>query len=231
MTPPTPPGSPVKQSVTPLDHRIEVATALSTDVLWAYRDQGLLDDEVAELVDAHRELAAGVTDVVFHRTLISRLVSGEFEIDAALLNRLDRTVDQLKAAMTGRDRCADRVVALLEPLEQAARARNPAPAHVLEPADFAALLAMAQGAVLRENLLTQTRYVSTASGTRVPAATYHRLEDRGLVARDASHPLHAGQRVTVTETGRACLRDHGSSPRAASPATSSSVPFHGANRR
>ncbi|MFI0742986.1 hypothetical protein ACH4PU_33685 [Streptomyces sp. NPDC021100] len=71
--------------------------------------------------------------------------------------------------------------------------------------DIAALLAIAQGAKLHEHLLTQRLSVVTASGTRLPHSQLQRLENAGLVQRDTSHPVHAGQPVTLTDAGRTAL--------------------------
>ncbi|MFJ4689222.1 hypothetical protein [Streptomyces sp. NPDC088789] len=71
--------------------------------------------------------------------------------------------------------------------------------------DHAALLAIARGARLHEHLITQRVSVVTASGTRIGTDTLRRLEEAGLVTRDTSHPLHAGQPVTLTAAGRTAL--------------------------
>ncbi|MFF6975238.1 MULTISPECIES: hypothetical protein [Streptomyces] len=75
------------------------------------------------------------------------------------------------------------------------------------------LLAIAQGARLRELLLTQRVSVVTASGTRIGAEILRRLEADGLVERDTTHPLHAGQPVALTDAGRTAL----SAPRPPAP--------------
>ncbi|WP_211265554.1 hypothetical protein [Actinacidiphila oryziradicis] len=195
----------VNKTLTSLDLRIEEATGLSTDVLWPHRDQHLLDEPTARLVDAHRKLANAETAVTFYRTLLQRLSSGEYEVDDALFDRIDRTVDQLREAAGKRHAREGAVLAVLEPLEEAVRMRDPARAPDLPAPDFAALVAIAQGAVLRENLLTHRVSVVTTSGTRVPWPAHQRLAERSLVTRDESHPLYAGQPVTLTDAGRACL--------------------------
>ena len=71
--------------------------------------------------------------------------------------------------------------------------------------DHAALLALAGGAKLHEHLLTGRLSVTAASGTRIPHAKLQRLEDAGLVDRDTTHPVHAGQPLALTDAGRAAL--------------------------
>ncbi|MGW4204205.1 hypothetical protein [Streptomyces sp. NPDC004726] len=166
----------MKKSVTALDHRIELAVGCSVDNLWGQRDRGLLDEPLTALVDAHRALARAETGVTFHHVLLHRLASGEYPVDAALLARIDRTVDAPSVT-----------------------------AAELSPQDQAALLAIAQGARLREHLLTQRVSVVTASGTWTGSETFRRLESDGLVERDTTRPLHAGQPVTLTGAGRAAL--------------------------
>ncbi|MEU6192354.1 hypothetical protein [Streptomyces sp. NPDC047061] len=71
--------------------------------------------------------------------------------------------------------------------------------------EIAALLAIAQGATLHENLITHRLAVATGSRTRISYAQLQHLEASGLVERDTSHPVHAGQPVTLTDAGRAAL--------------------------
>ncbi|KOG67259.1 MULTISPECIES: hypothetical protein [Streptomyces] len=194
-----------QRAVSPLDHRVEAATGHDIDTLWTHRDRSLLDEPHARLVDQHRELAQAETGVTFYRTLLHRLSSGEFPVDGALFERIDRTVDQLEEAADIRDTAARRVLAALEPIE-AATATPPAPRREqTSAADRAALLAIAGGAKLYEHLLTGRMAVTTASGTRIPHAELQRLEGAGLVSRDTSHPVHAGQPVVLTEAGCAAL--------------------------
>ena len=47
--------------------------------------------------------------------------------------------------------------------------------------------------------------VTAASGTRIPHTKLRRPEDAGLVAHDTGHPVHAGQPVALTDSGRAAL--------------------------
>jgi hypothetical protein len=143
--------------------------------------------------------------VTFYRTLLHRLSSGEFPVDSALFARIDRTVDQLKEATAERDAAAARVMAALEPIEAIARSTQPGGREALSAADQAALLALAGGAKLHEHLLTGRMSVATASGTRIPYAHLQRFESTGLVSRDTSHPVHAGQPVALTDAGRAAL--------------------------
>lgn len=199
---PTPAAA--RPAVSPLDHRIEALTGHDVDTLWAYRDRGVLDEPHAHLVDQHRELAKAQTDVTFYLKLLSRLASGEFPVDDALFVRIDRTVDQLEGAAAARDAAARKVLAALEPVESAAAASAPGE-RPLSTDDQAALLAIAGGAKLHEHLLTGRLSVTAASGTRIRYAELQKLEDAGLVARDTSHPVHAGQPVTLTDAGRAAL--------------------------
>ncbi|GGZ40636.1 hypothetical protein [Streptomyces poonensis] len=209
----------VRRAISDLDHRIEAATGHDVDTLWAHRDRGVLDEPHARLVDLHRELARAETGVTFYRTLLHRLSSGEFPTDAALFERIDRTVDQMQEAAGERDSAAARVITALEPIETANRSTRHGERKPLPPADRAALLAIAGGAKLHEHLLTGRLSVVTASGTRIPYARFQQLESSGLVSRDTSHPLHAGQPVALTNVGRAALTGSRQASTAASPAT------------
>lgn len=215
--PPDPAPAAVRRVVSPLDHRIEAVTGHDVDTLWTRRDRGLLDEPHALLVDRHRELAQAETGVTFYRTLLHRLSSGEFSVDAALFVRINRTVDQLEEAADARDAAARRVLAALDPIEAATRTAPGGGEHPLSAADQAALLAIAGGAKLHEHLLTQRRSVVTASGTRIPYAHLQQLEAAGLVCRDTSHAVHAGQPVTVTDAGRTALSAARRPPTAQAP--------------
>ncbi|WP_406108400.1 hypothetical protein OG698_37795 [Streptomyces sp. NBC_01003] len=199
-----PAPTPVRRAVSTLDHRIEAVTGHDIDTLWAYRDRGVLDEPHAHLVDRHRELAKSQTGVAFYLRLLNRLSSGEFDVDDAQFTRIDRTVDQLEEATDARDAAARKVIAALEPIEAAAAASAP-DAKPLSTDDQAALLAIAGGAKLYEHLLTGRMSVTAANGTRIPHAKLQRLELAGLVLRDTGHPVHAGQPVALTDTGRAAL--------------------------
>ncbi|MGW5679816.1 hypothetical protein ACWEV4_32865 [Streptomyces sp. NPDC003860] len=214
----------VMKALTDLDHRIEKATGRSVDTLWGQRDRGLLDGPLAALVDAHRALAQAETGVVFHRVLLHRLTSGEYPVDRALLGRIDRTADQLEDAVAQRDSLQATALNGLETVEAAARTMPSPAAAELSPRDQATLLAIAQGAKLREHLLTQRVSVVTASGTRIGSEAFRRLEADGLVERDTTHPLHAGQPVTLTPAGRAAL----STSRRSAPPSTAPVPRAGA---
>jgi hypothetical protein len=194
-----------RRAVSSLDSRIEAATGHDVDTLWAHRDRGVLDEPHSGLVDRHRELAQAETGVTFYRTLLNRLSSGEFPMDAALFSRIDRTVDQLRDAAGVRDAAVRRVLAALEPIEATARTAPGAAAEAISTADQAALLAIAGGAKLYEHLLTGRLAVTAASGTRIPYAELQRLVSGGLVSVDTSHPVHAGQPVSLTDAGRAAL--------------------------
>ncbi|NUK22473.1 hypothetical protein HRW08_07170 [Streptomyces lunaelactis] len=194
-----------RRSVTQLDHRIEVVTGQDVDTLWTYRDRGVLDEPHAHLVDRHRELAKAETGVIFHRTLLHRLASGDFPVDGALFERIDRTVDQLEEAADVRDTAGRAVLAALEPIEAEAQQEPPDGHERLSAADQAALLSIAGGAKVHAHLLTERMSVPTASGTRVPYVHLQRLEAAGLVSRDTDHSVMAGQPVTLTDAGRTAL--------------------------
>lgn len=215
----TPPPS-VKKVLTSFDHRIEAAVGYSVDRLWENHQHGLLDAPHARLAAAHRTLADKEVSVTFYRTKLGRLVSGEFPVDDHLMGRVHRAVAELQESVRARDEREPGVVEALHFAEEARREQSPAAAAELPAQDFAALLAIAQGAKLHENLLTQRRSVATASGTRIPQSQLERLLAAGLVALDTSHPVHAGQPVTPTEAARALLsspRPAGSKPAAAAP--------------
>ncbi|MEU3299747.1 hypothetical protein ABZ729_07980 [Streptomyces sp. NPDC006678] len=204
--PPDPAPAAARRAVSSLDHRIEAATGHDVHTLWTHRDRGLLDEPHARLVDQHRELAQAETGVAYYRTLLHRLSNGEFPVDGALFERIDRTVDQLQEAAGARDAAARQVIAALEPIQAAADGTAPAArGDAISAADHAALLAIAGGAKLYEHLLTHRLSVTTASGTRIPYAELQRLEGAGLVSRDTGHPVHAGQPVALTGAGRAAL--------------------------
>ncbi|MFI1013084.1 hypothetical protein [Streptomyces sp. NPDC020965] len=198
-------ATPAPKAPTGLDHRIEAAVGCSVDALWEHRDRGLLDEPLARLADAHRTLAAAETSVAFYRVLLHRLASGEFPVDTALFGRIERTVDQLEQAAAARDERHAGVLAVLEPVEAAARLQTPSEETDLPARDIAALLAIARGAKLHEHLLTQRLSVITASGARVGYEQLQQLEQAGLLERDAAHPVHAGQPVTLTDAGRSAL--------------------------
>lgn len=203
--PSTPPSASAKKALTALDHRIEAAVGHSIDQLWQHRDSGLLDEPRARLVDAHRALVEAVHAVTFYRVLLERLASGEFEVDEALFTRIRRTIATLEQAAATRDEHEQQVTTALEVVEAAARTRGTRPSAELPAPDHAALLSIAQGANLHEHLLTHCLSVVTASGTRIPYSQFQRLEAAGLVERDDTRPLHAGQPVTLTNAGRILL--------------------------
>lgn len=204
-------------ALTSFDHRIELAVGFSVDRLWHDHDRGLLDAPAARLAAAHRALADAERSVTFYRVLLQRLSSGEFTIGQTLFPRIERTVAQLKEAARTRDEREQAVLAALEPVEAQADQRPAAPAE-LSAHEIAALLAISRGARLHEHLLTQRLSVITASGTRVTQQDYERLEQVGLIQRDDSRPLHAGQPVTLTDAGRAALTARPAVRVAASPA-------------
>ncbi|OII62192.1 hypothetical protein BJP40_03905 [Streptomyces sp. CC53] len=205
------------KALTPLDHRVGLAVGFSVGRLWRDHDCGLLDEPTARLATAHRALADAVTSVTFYRALLQRLASGDYAIDQTLFPRLDRTVQQLKQAVAIRDTREQETMAALEPIE-AQTAQNPPGPSELKAREVALLLAISQGAKLHEHLLTRRLSVVTGTGARVTQQDYERLERAGLVQRDASRPLHAGQPVTLTNAGRAALTARPADPVAARPA-------------
>ncbi|WP_329343707.1 hypothetical protein OG252_45380 [Streptomyces sp. NBC_01352] len=220
-SPPAP--SPKRHPRTVLDHRIETAAECSIETLWRHREAGLVDAPHSALADAHRDLVRAERDVTFHRARLARLVSGELPVDQALLARIERTVDQLAHTIDERDTEQAKAAAALEPIEAAA----PPQAHQqVSTKDFAALLAIAQGAKLHENLITHRLAVATPSRTRISYAQLQRLQMSGLVDRDTSHPVHAGQPVTLTDAGRAVL----AAPRPAGPPGTTPSPGPAASR-
>ncbi|MFD3760521.1 hypothetical protein [Streptomyces sp. NPDC058622] len=196
---------PIPQNPTGIDDRIETITGKTIEALWRLDDSNLLTEPVTHLVRAHRALAQAQATLTFNRVLVQRLTSGQFEIDSAVLGRIDRGLGQLKKAVATRDQLLGEALTLLVPLEQ----RAPRPSKPLgpdiSPPDFAALLAIARGAKLHENLMTRRISVATAAGAKITQYDFERLEDAGLVTRDTSRPLHAGQPVTVTDLGRSVL--------------------------
>lgn len=221
--PPTPPHVSTKKVLTALDHRIEAAVGHSIGQLWQHRDRDLLDEPHARLADVHRALVQAEQAVTFYRVQLQRLASGEFEVDQALFTRIHRTVATLEEAAVTRDEREHQVTAALEGIEAATRTLGTGSVTELSAPEQAALLAIAQGAKLHEHLLTQRLSVVTASGVRVAYSQFQRFEAAGLVVRDDSHPLHAGQPVTLTDAGRALL-----APRAPGVPTAAPVQRAGA---
>ncbi|MEU3162060.1 hypothetical protein ABZ753_32360 [Streptomyces griseoincarnatus] len=231
--PPQPAPTPMRRAVTQLDHRIEAVTGHDIDTLWAYRDRGVLDEPHAQMVDRHRTLASAQIGVTFYLKLLNRLTSGEFSVDGALFVHIDRTVDHLAEATDARDAAAQRVLAALEPIEAAAAASMP-DGPPLSTDDRAALLAIAGGAKLHEHLLTGRASVTAASGTRISYSQMQKLDRAGLIVRDTSHPVHAGQPVSLTDAGRAALLDARRTPTThapKSPARPGASPATPAQRR
>ncbi|MFG3348685.1 hypothetical protein ACGF1Z_26955 [Streptomyces sp. NPDC048018] len=208
---------PVRKALTSLDHRVELAVGFTVDRLWRDHDRGLLDEQTASVAAAHRALVEAEQSVTFYRVLLQRLASGEYPLDPVLFPRIDRTVEQLKEAVRIRGARETDLSDVLDPVEATA-ARSPAGHADLKARDIAMLLAISQGAKLREHLLTQRLSVVTASGTRIAQHDFARLETTGLVQRDTTHPLHAGQPVTLTDAGRAALTTRPSGHVASRPA-------------
>ncbi|MEU4949888.1 hypothetical protein [Streptomyces lavendulae] len=186
-----------------------------------YHERGLLDEPTAVVADAHRLLRQGQRAVDYHRDHLRRLLFDEPVVDTTVAERIDRSIGHLRQAAATRDTHRDAVLAALAELQAAGPAcvdtiRSPD----LSAPDTAALLAIAGGAKLHENLLTQRLSVVTSSGPRIAYSALQRLESAGLVARDTSHPVHAGVPLTLTEAGRATLTG---TPRSAAPGPSPAV--------
>ncbi|MEN8654395.1 hypothetical protein ABCR94_28305 [Streptomyces sp. 21So2-11] len=224
-----PAPTPVRRAVSPLDHRIEAVTGHDVDTLWAHRDRGVLDAPHARLVDRHRELAQAQTGVTFYRTLLHRLSSGEFDVDSDLFESIDRAVDQLEEAAKVRYVATRRVFAALEPIEATSQRKAPDGPARLSAIDHAALVSVEVGARVQPNLFTDQMYVTTTSGNGLAYADLQRVEAAGLVARDTTQSVEAGQWLTLTDTGRTALavsRSHRTAapPVAPRPATSPTAP-------
>ncbi|MEW1632687.1 hypothetical protein AB0469_01275 [Streptomyces sp. NPDC093801] len=144
--------------------------------------------------------------VDYHREHLRRLLFHEPVVDTTVADRIDRSIGHLRQAAATRDTHRDAVLAVVAELQSAGpdRPDTCVPSDLSAP-DTAALLAIARGAKLHENLLTQRLSVVTSSGTRIAYSALQRLESAGLVARDASRPVHAGVPLTLTEAGRATL--------------------------
>ncbi|MFG2978833.1 hypothetical protein ACGFYY_38330 [Streptomyces sp. NPDC048331] len=190
---------------TSIDHRVEKVSGHDINSLWTCHDRGLLDEPLHRLAEAHRALADAERGVAFNQTQLQRLASGDLPFEQGLFPRIERTVAQLKEAAATRDLHQQRAVAVLELVEAAAPARDPGHGVDLMAHEFAALLAISQGAKLHQHLRTGRLSVVTASGARVAHPVFQRLEAARLVVCDASHPLHAGQPISITDTGRATL--------------------------
>ncbi|MFJ5546716.1 hypothetical protein [Streptomyces sp. NPDC093225] len=197
-----PSATPPAKSLTDLDHRIEAAVGYNIDHLWKHHDRGLLDEPLSRLAEAHRGLSDAERGVTFHRVLLHRLASGEIPMDQRLITRIERVVGQLKATTETRDARQAQAVAALEPVEAAAPAPTALEGPELTAPEFAALLAISQGANLHQHLQTGRLSVITASTTRLPHTVFQRLEAAGLVTRDTSRPIHAGQPISLSEEGR-----------------------------
>ncbi|MFW6724200.1 hypothetical protein ACHZ98_29430 [Streptomyces sp. MAR4 CNY-716] len=188
----------------PLEERIKAVTGHDIAALLVHRNRGVLDEPHARLVDEHRALARAAASVTLYLRVLHRLADGQLPVDDALLARTDRTVAALEHATAARDAAARRVIAALEPIEATTTSTTPG-RRPLSEGEQRTLLAIAGGAKLYRHLLSGRVSVTAASGTRIPCAELQRLEGAGLVARDTSRPLNAGQPVTLTDTGRAAL--------------------------
>lgn len=200
----TPPSSSAPDTV--LADRIHAVTGHSVSGLAECHERGLLDGPTAALADAQRLMRQAQRAMDYHRDHLRRLLFDESPVDTTVADRIDRSITHLRQAAATRDTHCDAVLAALAAVEAAGPARpNTSGPPQLSAPDTAALLAIARGAKLHENLLTQRLSVVTASGARIAYSVLQRLETDGLVARDASHPVHAGVPLTLTEAGRTVL--------------------------
>ncbi|WP_349017166.1 hypothetical protein [Streptomyces luteolus] len=202
--PPEPAPAPTRRAVSPLDHRLEAATGHDINTLWTYRDRGVLDDQHAQLVDRHRELAKTQTGVTFYLRLLNRLSSGEFDFDGTLFTRIDRGVDQLEEVAGAREAAAREMLAALKPVEAAAASSAPV-AQRLSTDDHAALLAIAGGAKLYEHLLTGRMSVTAATGHSLPPRQAAAAGGR-RPGRPGHGPLHTRR---ATDRAHRCRTSRG----------------------
>ena len=158
--------TPVRKALTSLDHRVELAVGYTVDRLWRDHDRGLLDEQIESVAAAHRSLSSAEQSVTFYRVLLQRLASGEYPMDSALFDRIGRTVKQLQEAVRIRGARETELSDVLEPVEANA-ARTPAGHTDLKAHDIALLLAIGQGAKLREHLLAPGRELRVGQGGEV----------------------------------------------------------------
>ncbi|KPI02881.1 hypothetical protein OK074_5031 [Actinobacteria bacterium OK074] len=211
----TAPDTPTGHLV-PLADRIRHATGIDPDQPSPTGRHG--DGAVDDVLAAYRLLARAEQAVTFHRDALGHLASGRYTVDNACLSRLRRTVQALQESAADRDRCRENLLQILQPLEAAADRHRQATDDPVPAADLPALLSIAHsGAMLRENLISHRVHLVTSSGRRIAWPAYQRLENAGLVTRDTSHPLHAGQPVALTPAGRLALTERLADP-AHSPA-------------
>lgn len=220
-TRPLPSASPTVR--TALDDRIEKLTGHTGQQLHRHHADGLLPADLAVLAEAHQDLLGEEADISYHLRRLHQLSDDQPAVDTALLERLARIMRHLTDAVTRRDECFAAARAVLEPLEQAAHSGEEAgELPELAAPDVAHLLALARGAKLHRNLVTQRLSVVTASGARLPYPAVQRLEKAGLLEIDRSHPLYAGQPVTLTGLGRQTLT--GRSPATTRPPLPGAAP-------
>ncbi|MEU6312291.1 hypothetical protein [Streptomyces sp. NPDC047014] len=207
-----------ESSATAIDAAIEKVVGDLT-VLHHDHRSGLLPPERAALAAVHRELAIAEAAVTYHRNVLKRLCSGGYPVDTPLLDRMRRTLHELAQATAFRDRLHEGAAAALEAVKAAVSA--PAPADQdLTPRDFAALLSLAGGGTMRENLHTHRISVRTVQGRLIELPAFQRLEAHGLLIRDTSRSLTLGQPVTLTDIGRTALLGTRRTPAAISPVPS-----------
>ncbi|MFJ4338636.1 hypothetical protein [Streptomyces sp. NPDC088915] len=203
---------------TALDGPIEQAVG---DLASLHHDHhaGLLSEDRAALATAHRDLGTAETAVAYHRNVLMQLSSGTHLVDAALLDRMSRTLRDLAQAVADRDEKQLRAAAALETVRASAPPTPPISAE-LAAHDLAALLSLAAGGTIREHLHTHRVSVRTTQGRLVDYMAFQRLEHHGLVARDTSRDLVVGQPVTLTDAGRSTLigSRHRAQPKPAAPA-------------
>jgi hypothetical protein len=211
-----------------VDDRIHALTGYSGRQLQRHHADGLLSADLAALAEARQDLVRQETDVAYHLGRLHQLTDGRTPSDAALLERLERAVHHLAEAVVQHNLSQAAASSILERLEKAAPPSSDVEVPDVSAPDVAQLLAVARGAKLHQNLVTQRLSVVTASGARLPFSTVQRLEKAGLIEIDRAHPLHAGQPVALSALGRHALTGRSPAP-AASPR--GGAPFPTAFRR
>ncbi|WP_432112662.1 hypothetical protein [Streptomyces sp. S1] len=207
-------------AATALDGPIEQVVG-NLSVFQHHHAAGLLTGERAALAEARRDLAVAETAVDYHRNVLMTLASGTHPVDAALLDRIRRTVRGLDDAVAARDKRQAQAATALEALKAAAP--EPAPADTeLTAHDLALLLSLAGGGTLRENLHTHRVSVRTTQGRLVDYAAFQRLRHHGLVALDTARPPIVGQPVALTDAGRSAITG------SRRPSPPPAAPAHGA---
>lgn len=106
---------PLTIPLTRLDQRLESLFG-SLEALYARERAADADSATVELINAHRQLASAETSCTFYRVRLNSLTSGQWRVNDALLEELDRVLAFLEEAAEERDEFeaafAQRVAAL-----------------------------------------------------------------------------------------------------------------------